>query len=114
MGLGPKYVIFNEEAFGLWFSQVVEMAREGNLNLVNPPPTLDGVVLRPQDVFAAPALMEYAGQIRTAVEIVEALFPEGNRPLGLDTKLAELKDLANGFAEEGFDAYDHPSRKIPD
>lgn len=108
MGLGPKYVIFKEDEYHRWASALSETDQ------AEMPDMIDGIVLRPQDFFAAPALMEYAGQIRTAVEIVEELFPGKNRPIGLDARLMELKELSDGFADEGYRAYEHHARKIPD
>lgn len=65
----------------------------------------DSVVIRRQDIFAAPAFAEYAGQISTTLEILEVL--------GVD-KPENLEEIRDYFFEQAEMArlVKHP--KLPD
>lgn len=67
----------------------------------------DCVVIRYQDVFAASALWTYAGQIRTAIELMMTS--------NARTKsVRELQALADFFADAARAAESHPTHKVPD
>ena len=70
------------------------------------PPSLvdDAVVIRRQDVFAAPALDAYANSILTAVELLPRDHPAALR----------LRAVANFFHLQASKSWQTPNRKIPD
>lgn len=64
----------------------------------------DAVVIRKQDIFAAPGLFSYANAIQSAVEILQANM--------IDT--SKLQEIADYFHEQGIEAQHVEYRKIPD
>ncbi len=89
-----KYVVFKKED---WDTAYVA----GDMR-----PLDDAVVIRRQDIFAAPAFFEYAGQIRTTIEIMkqEGCWFEQNH---------HLEDIADYFMQQGEEAM-RSERKLPD
>lgn len=71
----------------------------------------DAVVLRKQDVFTSSALYEYAGQIRTAIEIIKQMWGTYGSQ---ESFIAAMEELAASFTEEAEDAETHYARKVPD
>lgn len=71
----------------------------------------DAVVLRKQDVFTSSALYEYAGQIRTSIEIIHQMWGTyGDQ----ESFVTAMEELAAGFVEEAEDAEVNYTRKVPD
>lgn len=96
-----KYVVFKSEDW----SRYVEM----DLSPDKPTPRFpnqiyDAIVIRRQDIFAAPALFEYAGQIRSCMEILQEL----EQPVP-----DQLEGIANYFSEQAELAMKTKS-KLPD
>lgn len=94
-----KYVVFSRTAYNNYLPSQGEA----------PPPEIeDAVVIRTQDIFAAPALYAYANCISTCIEI---LSQTDDYPTPLLTRLREISDY---FMDRGDEADNHHSRKVPD
>lgn len=68
----------------------------------------DAVVIRRQDVFAAPALEAYANAIQCVIE--------AGRGTAIDIDvlvLGRLREVADYFHEQACKSYDTPHRKLP-
>lgn len=96
-----KYITFKSCEFDKWLEGVHDMDVE-QLPLA----LEDAVVIRRQDVFAAPALYAYASTILSCVELMEAVMsPQylGKVSIG-DTepmvRIDQLRELADFFAGE--------------
>lgn len=111
-GLSRKYVVFKAEDWDRWVTALGEVPELHTYFREYGPNELDdAVVLRKQDVFTSSALYEYAGQIRTTVEIIEKLLARQESP---EVFLHGLRELANSFTEEAEDAEVGGERKLPD
>jgi len=79
----------------------------------------DAVVIRKQDMFAAPALHAYASSIQTVIELLESLAPDPNikdhgipgMPVG---KMARLHEIRDYFFQQALEADDVRTKKVPD
>ena len=76
--MNEKYVVFKRADLDTWLTWLISEAftvNEKVLSIFENAPLgeiEDAVVIRHQDIFAAPAFFEYAGQIGTFLEIAEA------------------------------------------
>lgn len=110
MASDSKYVVFHRDYYEQWMNEWPEVnpAEE-------PLPIDDAVVIRLQDVFAAPALYAYAASIRTAIEIMErARAATGTPRAELDGIVDRLNDIADYFMEQAVKAERSEKMKIPD
>lgn len=96
-----KYITFNRTSFNNWLSG--QGADEDLLDAI-PREIADAVVIRRQDVFAAPALYAYASTIQTALEIIEVA--KLGREAGLDIDTQQLQELAEFFAYQAHIAHE--------
>lgn len=93
--MGEKYVIFKYEDFHSWAAEFDQDC---------PEMVRDAVVIRRQDIFAAPALDAYANSILIAAEILG----EGS------DDYPRLLDTANFFHDQASRSWQTPNRKLPD
>jgi len=104
LGLPP--FVGHEEASAKWdcapmAQRIAERAAQTCLH--------DAVVIRRQDVFAAPALEAYANAIQT---VIEAMSVEGV-VLEDGVSVETLREVADYFHEQASKSYDTPGRKLP-
>jgi hypothetical protein len=107
-----KYVVFKSEdwsAFEGAFDATTQN-REPRLTPMLPMPLMDAVVIRKQDVFAAPGLYGYAASIQTAIEVAQRLDPSSLT----EEEQWRLEALRDFFFEQGHEAAEHSPKKIPD
>jgi hypothetical protein len=111
----PKYAVFKWEDL----NPSMEGGDTPGLTLINVLDVgilEDAVVIRRQDVFAAPAFAEYAGQINTFLDAMNTMVEMGAIS-ALDerfsTMMAELEEKAEYFMAQSVLAYETES-KIPD
>lgn len=71
----------------------------------------DAVVIRPQDIFAAPGLFAYASAIQTAIDL--NYLQNGSKSM-LPVPVSKLEDLRDFFFEQAQFAQEYPSKKFPD
>lgn len=104
-----KYVVFDREKFAVW------LANAGSgIDLTGLREIPDAVVIRRQDVFAAPTLFAYANSIRTATEIMEMCRAEvGADRSQLDPVADRLNSIADYFVTQAERAAKSAS-KVPD
>jgi hypothetical protein len=112
-----KYVVFKRDEFNEWarvmHDAVEEVAEGKELNLrvhLNQISLQDAVVIRKQDVFAAPGLYGYAASIQTAIEVAQRLDPSSLT----EEEQWRLEALRDFFFEQGHEAAEHSPKKIPD
>ena len=96
-----KYVTYNRNVFDNWlsgFTDAMDLLESLSREVA------DAVVIRRQDVFAAPALYAYASTIQTALEIIEVA--KLGREAGLDIDTNQLRELAEFFAYQAHIAHE--------
>lgn len=100
-----KYVVFKLEDYQEWLSNAGATLS----------PLEDAVVIRTQDIFAAPALYAYANCISTCREILERVQQvDGNRASFHPAYLERLRTIEEYFMDRGDEADNHASKKVPD
>lgn len=109
-----KYLVWKREEMEKWMS---ERATEGL-----PSPVLDAVVIRRQDVFAAPAFDAYANAMLCVIEALgkakrgtEIRDPKPDRPIDFtaDEVCKRLLEISDYFHMQANLSYDC-ERKLPD
>lgn len=106
--LSRKYVVFKAED---WDDMAGKDEGGFFTSLESTNAVKDAVVLRKQDVFTSSALYEYAGQIRTSIEIIRQMWGTYGSQ---ESFIAAMEELAASFTEEAEDAETRYQRKVPD
>lgn len=101
-----KYVVFKRAEFENWVKNLA--AGEPADKLVAASALGDAVVIRKQDVFAAPGLYAYANVIQTGLDL---FFMAGIHDPEMADRLEVIRDY---FADQALDAGNHPRKKVPD
>jgi hypothetical protein len=111
-----KYVVFKVDDFyqfviNLWNTH---WSKDGDQTTVEeaakPYVVMDGVVIRRQDVFAAPALYAYSNAILVAIEVMKSLDLQYGE---MDEVIDHLMAKSDYFAMQAELSADTP-RKVPD
>lgn len=103
--MAKKYTVFKAHEFDRY------KTRGGIYLPPFPQEVEDGIVIRRQDIFAAPGLTAYADSIRTTLNVIQENTQGTPDILCL---VDRLQDLADYFHEEAKKAWTTPYRKIPD
>jgi hypothetical protein len=106
-----KYRVLKTEEWEK-YREDVSISMDPDYIMPDDPPFLDDcVVIRRQDVFAAPALDAYANAITVAISVMEASYgPEDIQP----NNIQSLRNLADFFHEEAEKAWHENGKKLPD
>ena len=99
-----KYVVFKSEDFDDWCRGVADSDLDDLI-------IEDAVVIRLQDMFAAPALYSYANTIRTVTELLEKSSPLVPSSAAI---LDRLHGIADYFIGRALVADMMPTKKLPD
>lgn len=106
-----KYIVFKRTSFDdLLIKVVPELTPSVGdaLNVLASEQIEDAVVIRKQDVFAAPALDAYANAIAVAIEVLSSHNRGNNNPM-----VESLKAIADYFHSAASASWEM-DRKIPD
>lgn len=94
-----KYVVFKKSELDKWLADV-------GRDWMMPQRVMDAVVIRRQDMFAAPALEAYSNAMMCAVEALREAVP-------FDDRWERLRDIADYFHQQAEVSY-MQARKLPD
>lgn len=105
-----KFIVFNREEFNKWlYSEEAKDALK-----IFPTSLDDAVVIRRQDVFAAPALDAYANSIVAAIEALKVVKDRsGKMPLSVYMTVERLQEIADYFHAQANLSW-QVERKLPD
>lgn len=95
-----KYIVFKKDEFEKWFEWAADMTER------LPDPVDDAVVIRMQDIFAAPALDAYAATIQTVIEC--AAYTAHDAPV-----IKRLQPIADYFHTQAAKSWSL-DRRLPD
>lgn len=101
-----KYLVFKGED-----AELVNQALKNTFNIGAPEPVEDAVVIRRQDVFAAPAFYTYANSIDVALRVLRFLFPLQSEET---VEMATLQETADYFHQQSELAATAVTKKFPD
>lgn len=110
-----KYLVFKREEFMEFIQELIDR----NIDpAATTPKTIgaleDAIVIRRQDVFAAPGLYAYAHTIQTFIDAINFSEDWYAAMHSRTPDIEKLEQLRDFFAEMAMMAEQYPSKKIPD
>ena len=103
-----KYIVFKRAEWDHFMGQLADYAQPGH-GLKDPDELPDAVVIRRQDVFAAPALNAYACAIQAGLAVAAS----AGVSVAADYRMARLSEIADYFHQQA-EASAMTNTKVPD